>query len=67
MTPYLLDTGTTLVRRAARGENVLEAHREHAYQKLANERGLGHVPVAALYAGLAAAAAVATQIVVREA
>jgi UDP-N-acetylmuramyl pentapeptide phosphotransferase/UDP-N-acetylglucosamine-1-phosphate transferase len=31
---YLVDTGTTLVRRLARRERLLSAHRDHAYQRL---------------------------------
>ena len=42
---YLADATTTLVRRAARGEKVWRAHREHAYQK-AVQRGLSHSAVA---------------------
>ncbi len=49
---YVADTGTTLVRRAARREKLSEAHREHAYQRLAAS-GLPHVAVA----GIAAVAA----------
>ncbi|MGQ0680171.1 MAG: MraY family glycosyltransferase [Actinomycetota bacterium] len=33
---YLADTGTTLVRRARRGANLMSAHREHVYQRLAD-------------------------------
>lgn len=32
---FLFDTGYTLGRRALRGENVLQAHRKHLYQRLA--------------------------------
>lgn len=56
--PYLADTGTTLARRVARGDSVISAHREHAYQKLANDHQLGHVPVALAYG--AATATLAT-------
>jgi UDP-GlcNAc:undecaprenyl-phosphate/decaprenyl-phosphate GlcNAc-1-phosphate transferase len=34
---YLADTGWTLVVRFNRGESVLEAHREHVYQRLARK------------------------------
>lgn len=47
---YLLDTGTVLVRRARRGASLLEAHREHTYQRL-TQLGYSHVAVAALCAG----------------
>lgn len=43
--PYHLfatDTATTLARRAARGENLLQAHRDHVYQHLVHDRGWPH-------------------------
>jgi UDP-N-acetylmuramyl pentapeptide phosphotransferase/UDP-N-acetylglucosamine-1-phosphate transferase len=42
---YLSDATITLVRRAARGDAVWLAHREHFYQR-AIQRGLGHRGVA---------------------
>lgn len=53
MVPYLVDTGLTLARRAARGERLVEAHREHLYQRLSRRPGWGHGQVAALFAVLA--------------
>jgi UDP-N-acetylmuramyl pentapeptide phosphotransferase/UDP-N-acetylglucosamine-1-phosphate transferase len=50
--PFLLDGATTIVRRALKGENVLKAHRSHAYQRLIIA-GKKHGPVATLYAWLA--------------
>jgi UDP-N-acetylmuramyl pentapeptide phosphotransferase/UDP-N-acetylglucosamine-1-phosphate transferase len=50
---YLVDTGGTLVRRASRGESLLEAHRSHVYQRLLGV-GLSHSAVAGLV-GLAGA------------
>jgi UDP-GlcNAc:undecaprenyl-phosphate/decaprenyl-phosphate GlcNAc-1-phosphate transferase len=47
---YLVDTGTTLLRRIRRGEPWFEAHRSHVYQRL-TDRGLTHLQVAALVAG----------------
>lgn len=47
---YLADTSTTIVRRALKGENLLAAHREHAYQRLV-QRGWSHLDVT-LLAGL---------------
>lgn len=47
---YLADTSTTIVRRALKGEDLLAAHREHAYQRLV-QRGWSHVEVSVL-AGL---------------
>ena len=58
--PFLADTGFTLCRRVARGENVLSAHRSHIYQRLVLT-GRSHRDVALAYGGLAllgAAAAV---------
>jgi UDP-GlcNAc:undecaprenyl-phosphate/decaprenyl-phosphate GlcNAc-1-phosphate transferase len=50
---YLVDTGGTLVRRAARGESLLRAHRSHVYQRLLDV-GLSHPAVAGLvgFAGI---------------
>lgn len=42
---YLLDTGTTLVRRSKAGLPLTEAHRSHIYQRLATQSGR-HLPVA---------------------
>lgn len=54
--PFLFDTGTTLIRRAWRGENVLSAHRSHIYQRLIVS-GQSHQRVALTYMGLALAGA----------
>ena len=43
---FFVDSTTTLVRRALRGERVHQAHRSHAYQWLARRWG-GHLPVTA--------------------
>ena len=48
---YLLDTGTTLVKRSQRRVRLLDAHREHAYQRLV-ETGWTHLQVAALATGV---------------
>lgn len=47
---YLADTGVTLLRRFQRGENVLEAHREHTYQRLTDGTAgpLGSVAIVSL-------------------
>lgn len=34
MAIYVVDTGTTMLRRAARGDDVFAAHREHVYQRI---------------------------------
>ena len=50
---YLLDTTSVLVKRARRGDSLMEAHREHAYQRLV-ALGWTHVAVAGLNAAIAA-------------
>src|SRR5262249_45877006 len=50
--PFLFDTSVTLVRRVARGEHVMRAHRTHLYQRLIAV-GLSHAQVSPVYAGLA--------------
>lgn len=49
---YLADTSTVLVRRASRGAPLMEAHREHAYQRL-TQGGWSHLAVAVLCAAVA--------------
>jgi UDP-N-acetylmuramyl pentapeptide phosphotransferase/UDP-N-acetylglucosamine-1-phosphate transferase len=46
---YVLDTTVTIFFRAVSGENILEAHRGHFYQFLANEKKWPHLVVASLY------------------
>ena len=53
----LLDTSLTLVRRARRGESLMEAHREHVYQRLTTVPGS---PLPAVVAALLSAAFVAS-------
>ncbi len=48
---FVLDTGVTLLRRAARGERVWEAHREHFYQRLVRA-GWSHARVTLLQAAV---------------
>lgn len=50
---YLVDTGTTLVRRARQREALMEAHRSHTYQQLVTS-GLSHSAVAICVAMVAA-------------
>lgn len=52
--PFLTDIILTIVWRARRGGNVLQAHAEHAYQ-LFRRAGWGHVKVAALWWTMSAA------------
>jgi UDP-N-acetylmuramyl pentapeptide phosphotransferase/UDP-N-acetylglucosamine-1-phosphate transferase len=49
---FALDGGLTILRRLWKGENVLQAHRSHVYQWLANEWGWKHLQVSTLYAGV---------------
>lgn len=64
---YGLDTATTIIFRVIRKENILEAHRSHFYQFLANERKLPHLIIACFYAGgqLAVNVVLVTQFEVR--
>src|SRR5262249_6799262 len=41
---FVADATVTLMRRVCRGDRVWEAHRDHAYQRLARTLG-GHRPV----------------------
>lgn len=41
---FVVDSTVTLIRRMAHGERIYEAHRSHAYQHAAIERG-AHLPV----------------------
>jgi len=50
--PFVLDALFTMGRRRIKGEQVLQAHRSHLYQRLALA-GMGHRSVAMLYTGLA--------------
>jgi UDP-GlcNAc:undecaprenyl-phosphate GlcNAc-1-phosphate transferase len=47
---YGLDSVATIVLRLYRKENILEAHRSHLYQLMANEKGWSHVKVSSIYA-----------------
>lgn len=51
--PFIFDTGLTLVRRIARGENVLTPHHTHLYQRLIST-GLSHAQVTLVYVLLGA-------------
>lgn len=50
--PFYADAISTLVVRLKDGENILEPHRRHLYQLLANELSMDHWKVALLYGGL---------------
>lgn len=51
-TPYLFDTGYTLVRRAWARKDVFSAHREHLYQRITPDPAR-HRQVSNVYSGLA--------------
>lgn len=51
--PFLVDIILTVIWRARRGGNVLQAHREHAYQLL-RRAGWGHIHVAWLWWAMSA-------------
>lgn len=53
---YVMDTSTVLVDRARRGAPLMEAHREHAYQRLVR-RGWSHPGVALVCAVISGACA----------
>ncbi|WP_423370382.1 MraY family glycosyltransferase [Burkholderia sp. LMG 32019] len=54
--PFIADASLTLAKRIIRKEKIWEAHREHYYQRLVR-MGMGHRPIAAVWYGLMAAAA----------
>jgi len=56
--PFLFDGSFTIARRFKNGENVLDAHRSHLYQRL-NIAGYSHKHVAILYTSFAAITSVA--------
>jgi FlaA1/EpsC-like NDP-sugar epimerase/UDP-N-acetylmuramyl pentapeptide phosphotransferase/UDP-N-acetylglucosamine-1-phosphate transferase len=53
LAPFVFDAAFTLTRRVLNGENFVEAHRQHLYQRL-TAAGWSHRRVTLLYAGLAA-------------
>lgn len=55
---YGVDAGLTICHRIILHENLGEAHRKHAYQLMANELGMEHTAVSAIYAVLQLAIAV---------
>ena len=46
---YGVDTVLTIAHRLMLRENVLEAHRKHAYQLMANELKIGHLKTSLIY------------------
>lgn len=51
MLPFYADAVTTLLFRLRDGENIIEAHRRHLYQLMANELGIPHWKISVLYGG----------------
>lgn len=49
---YGLDGIITLLIRVKKKENILEPHRSHLYQYLANELGYSHITISLWYAGI---------------
>ena len=49
---YGIDAIITIFTRIKKKENILEAHRSHLYQYLANELGYSHILVSFIYAGI---------------
>ncbi len=47
---YGIDAGITIISRIIKKENILEAHRSHLYQYLANEWRYPHIVVSIIYA-----------------
>jgi UDP-N-acetylmuramyl pentapeptide phosphotransferase/UDP-N-acetylglucosamine-1-phosphate transferase len=50
---YVVDTGTVLVKRLLKGKPLLEAHRDHVYQRLVSRAGMPHIMVACFTVALA--------------
>jgi UDP-GlcNAc:undecaprenyl-phosphate GlcNAc-1-phosphate transferase len=47
---YGVETLLTIIRRYFLGQNITEAHREHLYQKIVDNRGVSHVRLSFYYA-----------------
>ena len=47
---YGIDSIITILYRLKRKENIFKPHRTHLYQYLANEKGMSHISVSAIYA-----------------
>ncbi len=46
---YLMDGGWTIFERIGRKENILEAHKRHLYQLLANDLKIPHLKISLIY------------------
>jgi UDP-N-acetylmuramyl pentapeptide phosphotransferase/UDP-N-acetylglucosamine-1-phosphate transferase len=49
---YGIDAVITIFTRIKKKENILQPHRSHLYQYLANELGYSHITVSLLYSGI---------------
>jgi UDP-N-acetylmuramyl pentapeptide phosphotransferase/UDP-N-acetylglucosamine-1-phosphate transferase len=63
-TPYLFDTGYTLLRRLKGGKNIFLAHREHIYQRITPTTQM-HRRTSNLYYGLSIVAGLAALLISR--
>ena len=63
-TPYLFDTGYTLLRRLKGGKNIFLAHREHIYQRITPTTQM-HRRTSNLYYGLSIIAGLAALLISR--
>jgi len=52
---FSIDGAVTIVRRAFRGENLMQAHRNHLYQRLVHLKGWSHPRTSLVYGGVQAA------------
>ena len=60
LVPYMADAAQAVLRRAANGESLMQAHRGHVYQQMVDRHGFTHLRAASLHAlaaGLCAGAA----------
>ena len=55
--PFIADVAATLFLRARRGENVMDAHRDHFYQRI-RRAGWSHQAVAGAYVAMVASAGI---------
>mgnify|MGYP003584303644 FL=1 len=49
---YGIDTGYTILERLRKRENIFEPHRQHLYQRLANEGRHSHLLISTIYAAV---------------
>jgi hypothetical protein len=49
---YGIDTGYTILERLRKKENIFKPHRQHLYQRLANEGKQSHLVISTIYASV---------------